>query len=287
MLTAAAIQLARLLRPAPASLQHLTRFTRKYVDWRGKSVLCRTNFGAVLSCAPSDIIQRKIAYFGVWEPNLTAYLRRSLRSGDVFIDVGANIGYFSLLASRLVGTSGKVVAIEASPEIFERLRRNLKKNSAANVRPINQAAAYEPGQLSVFGGPPENSGRTSVMPLAGNRFQAFVEAQPLHCMLTPDELARIRLIKIDIEGAEAQVLKSFLENANLYGPRCELAVEVAPENSSMIGEMEAKGFFPYLLVNDYSDRDYLRPSIAAPRRHFGEVTEQSDFIFSKRDAEYL
>src|SRR5450755_115400 len=69
----------------------------------------------------TDWIQRQLYYFGLWEPNLSAWIERRLSTGDVFVDVGANVGYFTLLAAGVVGKTGKVVAIEPMPEIFRHL----------------------------------------------------------------------------------------------------------------------------------------------------------------------
>lgn len=71
--------------------------------------------GVRMSVDTKDIVQRYLYQFGIWEPSLSGWLARTLRPGDVFVDVGANIGYYSLLAARLVGHLGSVVAIEASP----------------------------------------------------------------------------------------------------------------------------------------------------------------------------
>jgi precorrin-6B methylase 2 len=88
-----------------------------------------------------DIIQQYIYYFGVWEPRITGWVSRHLAPGDTFIDVGANIGYYSLLASPLVGKTGTVVAIEASPRTFDDLLFNLELNNVSNVRPVNVAVS--------------------------------------------------------------------------------------------------------------------------------------------------
>jgi FkbM family methyltransferase len=257
------------------------------VDWRGPVVVGKAQYGARFPCALDDMIQRKIAYFGIWEPNLTAYCNRVLKRGDVFVDVGANIGYFTLLASSLVGATGQVVAIEASPRIFGMLSQNIRRNTASNVRAVNKAAAYEAGQMSVFAAPSENIGRTSTISREGNSFESFIAAAPLQDILTAQEMARTRLVKIDIEGAEGPVVKSFLENVSSFGPDCELAVEVAPECGWIIEKMANVGFFAYRLANDYTDRDYLRPSPGFPTRHFDPVAEQCDFIFSRIDADHL
>ena len=77
--------------------------------------LATTYFGARIYCDPRDLIQRMILHFGVWEPDVSRVIEQSLAPGDVFVDIGANIGYDTLLASSCVGPTGRVVSIEASP----------------------------------------------------------------------------------------------------------------------------------------------------------------------------
>ena len=95
----------------------------------------------------------KFFVFGIWEPNLTNFVQQRLRVGDTFVDVGANLGYYSLLASKLVGALGHVVAIEASPAIAAHLTKNLHLNNATNVRVVNAAAADRAGTLALYRGP--------------------------------------------------------------------------------------------------------------------------------------
>lgn len=82
-----------------------------------------TEEGIHFRCRLPDFIQMYVYLFGMWEPDLVAFLRRRMRPGDTFIDVGAHIGYVSALASKLVGPRGTVVAIEASPLWPARSRR--------------------------------------------------------------------------------------------------------------------------------------------------------------------
>src|SRR5260370_41466898 len=70
-----------------------------------------TQFGAkFLNCSFADFLTRRLILFGIWEPSLTAFFTRRLTPGDVFVDVVSNIGYYSLLASVLVGRAGRVLA---------------------------------------------------------------------------------------------------------------------------------------------------------------------------------
>ena len=76
----------------------------------------------------ADLIQRYVYYFGVWEPTISQWFKGYVRPGDIVVDVGANIGWYTLLAAQRVGPEGQVVAIEASPTIAEHLRANLALN---------------------------------------------------------------------------------------------------------------------------------------------------------------
>ena len=107
-----------------------------------------------LSATQSDVLSEWILFTGTWQPALTAYLKRTLREGDTFVDCGANTGYFSLLAASLVrGGNGGVVSIEACPRTFERLQTNLALNPprlAQVVRPIQLAAAEAAGSITLY-----------------------------------------------------------------------------------------------------------------------------------------
>lgn len=120
--------------------------------------LARTRFGATFAVDTQDLIQRYLYLFGVWEPHMTRWLQRRLKPGDVFVDVGANIGYYSILASRLVGARGKVVAIEAScglpphppaARTAQRMRQH-PRDQRGRLRP-RRAADVHPRQLPQHG----------------------------------------------------------------------------------------------------------------------------------------
>ena len=142
-----------------------------------------------------------IFYFGVWEPAITAFVRRSLSSGDRFVDVGANIGYYTCLASQLVGPSGRVYAIEASPTIYETLLENLDLNEVANAHTLNYAVFDRETTLSVFQQGEGNIGQTSVFQSEDNKLIAKrVKALPLHKLIDRQELYSARLVRIDGNG---------------------------------------------------------------------------------------
>ncbi|MGW8556570.1 hypothetical protein [Streptomyces tubercidicus] len=105
------------LRDAPGTLgkgafarQCLNPWLRRLPRQR----VVRTRFGVATAVDTQDLIQRYVYMFGVWEPHMPHWLQRRLRPGDTYIDVGANIGYFSLLAAHLVGDRGERCDLLAS-----------------------------------------------------------------------------------------------------------------------------------------------------------------------------
>src|SRR4051794_22516198 len=127
--------------PARAYVRHAPTRTLKTVLLRrlleptlrsdGRAFVTTTVDGVTMAGNTADMIQRYLYLFGVWEPALTAWLRPRLLPGRTFVDVGANIGYFSLLAARLGGATSRVVAVEALPATFALLKDNVARNAAA------------------------------------------------------------------------------------------------------------------------------------------------------------
>jgi FkbM family methyltransferase len=257
-----------------------------------------TLFGGRLSGTTEDIIQRYVYYFGVWEPNLTSFISRRLGEGDTFIDVGANIGYFTIQASRLVGRSGMVIAVEASPKTFRLLERHVALNECRNVRLVQMAASDTVGLLRLYHGPRHNEGTTSLLESGedGLEFEAEVPSRPLPQILTEGEWRAARLMKIDVEGAEAMIAESLLPLLPEARRDLEIVMEVSPRRlgpggqcaEQILGSFRDAGFNTYRLENDYEASAYLQPrQPLRPRRFVGTLREQTDVVFSRIDAEEL
>jgi len=258
----------------------------------------RTLSGTRLTGNTRDKVQAHVYYFGVWEPNLTRFLSERLAPGDVFVDVGANVGYYSLHAARLVDETGKVVAIEASPTLFTALRANLELNRANNVRPVNLAAADKASTLRLYLGPPDNLGMTSLLEssVEGSSFECEVEARPLADILDSDEIARARIIKVDVEGAEAVVALGMAPVLSSCREDLEIVIEVSPERLASQGRTVAEilrvfedaGFHAYTLANDTAPLAYLPPiRVERPIRMREPSSEQTDLVFSRKDQDAL
>ncbi|MFJ5260928.1 FkbM family methyltransferase [Streptomyces sp. NPDC088387] len=246
-----------------------------------------------------DLIQRYLYLFGTWEPHMTNWLRGRLGPGDCFVDVGANIGVFSVLASRLVGEKGRVVAVEASPDFHQRLLRQAALNGCHNIRALNAAVSDTRGPLTFTLASSRNMGANSIVPYDGPAEAVFeVEAVPLPELLDDTEIASARVIKIDVEGAEGAVVRGLAPLLGELRPDAEITVEVTPDRMARLGDsvgelldtMTAAGFHTYRLPNDYAPASYPPALVGAPRlpvRLRCPVTGESDLVFSRVNAELL
>jgi FkbM family methyltransferase len=288
--------LIRHLTPNPVGNFIWHRVCRRYLNWRPFFATARTSSGHLVNCDVSDLIQTYIYYFGIWEPNLTAFISRRLKSGDYFIDVGANIGYFSLLASRLVGPNGKVIAIEASPRIYDELLCNIQQNSITNIRSVNVAASNIRGTTKIYAGTRNNQGATTIMSQLGQEVEGEVLKIPFDEIVDLEELTSARVIKIDIEGAELPVLERIFALTDILRKDVEIVVELDPpsieEHGSSVDDILKRflvaGFFCYKVDNAFAMRRYLAPQATlAPERLQDKIYTRGDFIFSRVTSKYL
>lgn len=250
-------------------------------------------------CHPPDLIQLYLWLFGVWEPDLTQFIKTRLRPGDGFIDVGANIGYCSTVASRRVGESGRVVAIEASPEVFRSLLETIELNQAGNIRAVNAAAAAKAQTIQVFAGPAHNTGLTTTEPSRGLRPQASIEARPLDDLLDASEIQTARLVKIDVEGGEPSVLAGMPRFLRSCRRDVEILIELSPNwwsdraltPQQVLQPFVDAGFNVYRMDNNYWPWRYLWPNAIRPCRRVREPltdrVDRIDIVLSRVDADSL
>ncbi len=156
-------------------------------------------------CNLRNPLQRDVFFAGVYEPQVTALVSQLLQPGMTFVDVGANWGYFTLLAAARVGGGGRVAALEPDPRLFQVLRANLDLNYLTRVDALAIAAADRCGTL-VLEGFDEAGGNFGLSRLAttpADGVRAFsVEAKTLDVLLHDLQIQTVHLLKMDIEGGE-------------------------------------------------------------------------------------
>jgi len=160
---------------------------------------------------PQDHLQREILLTGCWEAKETDVAMSTLSPGDDAIDIGANIGYFTLVMARAVGPSGRVLACEPNPVVMERLRCHIEANHVDNVIQSEVACSDASGRSTLFVNGPHNSGKSSLcasnVAVAGKAMSVSVACTRADELVSRHHLSNVRLVKIDVEGAELSVLQ--------------------------------------------------------------------------------
>ncbi len=155
-----------------------------------------------------DLIQQTILLEGIWDPSLTAFIEGHLKPNEVFIDVGAHVGYFTLLASRRVGPVGTVLSIEPNPFALAQLEQNVAHSRLQNVRVARTACGESDQMAELYLHTESNSSMASLSTANAKGGVAIaVPCRRLDHLCEEHGLARINLVKIDVEGAELSVLR--------------------------------------------------------------------------------
>jgi FkbM family methyltransferase len=160
-------------------------------------------FGATMDLDLSEFIQRMI-YLGAYEREETALLLRHLRPGMTVVDVGANVGYYSLAAAARVGPTGRVIAVEPSPYAADRLERTIRDNRLSQVRVERHALGSRPGEFPLYQPLPDN--HTPSLLGEPGRPAVSVSVRTLDACLQAWQVDRVDLLKVDVEGYEFEVL---------------------------------------------------------------------------------
>ena len=149
--------------------------------------------------------------YHVWrgrEPPVTRCLTGLLRPGDRFVDGGANMGFYTVLASRVVANAGRVYSVEMIPETADRLRAHVAENRLANVTVVERALSARAGETVRAAMPAGRWGMASIV-RDGEAGVRDIETTTLDAMLQDEP--RVRLIKLDLEGAELLALAGAAE----------------------------------------------------------------------------
>lgn len=172
------------------------------------------------------------------EPFQTQVVTGLLKPGDVFVDAGAHIGYYTLLAARAVGPAGRVIAFEASPYAEALLRRNLAANAYPWVQVHETALHDAPGRLAFFTCEIGLAGGSVLNPGGGNPWQLLdVEATALDAVLPPG--TRVDFVKMDIQGAEGHALAG-MQRCLKDNPNIRLLLEFWPRGWAASGTSPAE-----------------------------------------------
>jgi FkbM family methyltransferase len=196
---------------------------------------------------------------GVYEEDLSQYFQQILETGDTVVDVGANEGYYSILASKIVGTTGKILAIEPQSRLQNILFRNIELNEAYNVVVHQTTISDSLGSVKLNLTPDTNTGSSGI--LQSTKYRNPTETVPtkrLSDIVKLFNLNTINLLKMDIEGLEYQAV---LGDRELFKSNIikNFALELHPtvikndgkDSNKVINFLSECGFVP--IATDDSD----------------------------------
>jgi FkbM family methyltransferase len=160
-------------------------------------------------------------------------LARILRPGDIFYDVGSNIGFFSLIAARLVGPTGRVIAIEPVPGNAAVIGRNMRRNGFTQVQVLEIALGAEPGiaELHVTRHPGGATLSTTEIPPDATG-KIWVTVKTMDELTLTEKLGNPRLIKVDVEGTELEVMKGMTRTLSELKPAILFEID-APDTERL------------------------------------------------------
>jgi FkbM family methyltransferase len=182
-----------------------------------------------------------------YEPNVTAVFRDRLRPGMHVLDIGANIGYYTMLSASLVGPSGSVTAIEPTPDSAKLLEASRRANSFDNVIVLQVAAGREPGLLVLHG-----SYSNTMTSAAPDDAAALINSSTVPSLRVDDLIPRnkdIDFVKIDVEGAEYNALSGASELIRRCHPT--IVSEFSPQTMPGISGVDGRQYLRFLLDFGY------------------------------------
>lgn len=195
---------------------------------------------------------------GTYEEGTVQVLQEMLKPGDTFLDVGANIGWMSLIGARAVGNSGRVIAVEANPKTLPILQHNVEINQADRVEIYGLAVSDQPGSARLFENWNVNRGGASL--LAQDDSPGIeVTVETLDRLFSPD--TPLHVVKIDVEGLEPQVIRG---GANWF--RQQLPVFVFEISAIRQFEKGASGMEVLEVIKELGDYQFWKHPATKERR---------------------
>jgi FkbM family methyltransferase len=248
-------------------------------------VMTKLRDGSSIFVRLDDFVGRAIYYFGDLDPKITWICQRVLRPGDTMLDIGANCGVVTLYSSKLVGATGQVHAFEPQQNLAELIQKAAEINVYSQISVHNIALSENDGVLNIEI-PAGNSGAASLSrQRTGKTIQVQVKRTADY--LSSLGLRTIRLMKLDVEGHEAEVLRGGLN----FFSKCKPDVIVFESNETTEPFWE-RAAIRLLESLDYAIFEILKSKFCVQVRHLERETDAlaqvsgHDFVAVKRGVSY-
>jgi FkbM family methyltransferase len=209
--------LRHILRILPVSL-----WTEKCALWWGYRFqpapgVAHLRSGARIHITHADHLQLLIYYLGTFEPYCLPFLRACAGKGGTVIDVGANIGFYTLESAVAVGSLGRVISIEAAPSHLHSLRQNLELNNMKNVSIVGSAVGDASGHAMLTLPRGNNLGMFTLGEVEGEEAYRVI-ISTIDDLLEKQNVQSVDLIKMDIEGSEFKALHGAAKTFQRFRP---------------------------------------------------------------------
>lgn len=188
---------------------------------------------SIIAIDTRSFIEWTIYVHGGYEVGAIKLLRSLVHPGSIILDVGANIGTFTLPLARAAGPTGAVHAFEPHPRLRERLVRNVALNNLRNVTVCAFALGASSGEATLYGSTTANQGMASLRPQPGVEEPFPCHVETIDNYIASFSMPRVDLIKIDAQGADFSVLAGATSTLASHMP--SLYFEVAPHDLSLFG----------------------------------------------------
>lgn len=205
-------------------------------------------------------IGRSIYLRGIWEPAATHFISSKIEAGVTALDVGADIGYYTLLFAKRVGPKGRVFAFEPIPKAKQYLDRNIEMNGFHNVKTFDFALFDESGKMCLEAPFTKSKINPSRRKLCSNDIE--VKVKVFDEWAPKERIDAVDLIKLDVEGAELNVLRGMRSTLREQCPK--ILIEVHPE------QLNTFGFLPSDVIEFLSDFGYHIEPVDKPEINFSQ-----------------
>jgi FkbM family methyltransferase len=204
-------------------------------------------------------ISKELAVYHIHEPVATKIFKNQLSEGMYEIDIGSNLGYYALLAGCLVGSKGKILAIEPEPNNYRLLSNNVQRNNLENVITIQCAVGKKDGISEFFLTEASNT-NSLITPINGRIISAInVKTRKLDTLIKDYAFPRIDLIRMDIEGGEIIAIEGMYTILKQFKPKIliELHCDVAGTDSinNLLSIYEDYGYGVDCIID--RDKDFV------------------------------
>ena len=229
----------------------------------GERSLYKNKMGNLYWLDKSRYIDKCIIDTGVFEEDSTNAVIKLLKDGDVALDIGANIGYYSIMMAKIV-RNGKVICFEPTKKYFKILSKNVNANKLTNVQVYNFALSNRIGKFNIFVG--SDSATMHPINKVENRNKETINTQTLDSFVSNNNIKDINFIKIDIDGHEPLFFEGAEKTLNTYKPI--IIMEISHQHFRKAGYL-AWDFYKYLKDNGYHIYD---------EKHLSEIYDEETFL---------